>query len=161
MVFSHNQTWPIRSLEFAARNVLQSTPIGWSQSYDQWQPTAVEPECSHSNCTLLCYLNGDLTMKKPKTGKTKMMTFLPWYSRFQNCLRIATCEIFTMRSSISPLENSLKIGKKILKSHIYICWFQQALFDHRVANFFGNFKLNTRAKKLSSSVLGFLKFKIA
>ena len=121
----------------------------------------LQPECSHSNCTLLCYLNGDLTMKKPKTGKTKMMTFLPWYSRFQNCLRIATCEIFTMRSSISPLENSLKIGKKILKSHIYICWFQQALFDHRVANFFGNFKLNTRAKKLSSSVLGFLKFKIA
>ena len=31
-------------------------------------------------------LNDHFTTKKPKIGKTKMLTFLPWYSRFQDSL---------------------------------------------------------------------------
>ena len=46
--------------------------------------------CSAISLFYSVFLNSvdNLTMKKPKPGKTKMKTFLPWYSRFQTFDRI-------------------------------------------------------------------------
>ena len=98
-----------------------------------------------------------------------MITFLPWYSRFQNMKsdqNIATRETFYTEvinffyvNIFKTSENSLKICKKMLKSHIHVCKFHQAVFKKfRRSQISSNivFKdsfgiLNIRWKQVSSS----------
>ena len=57
---------------------------------------AVEPGLLHSNLNFArqfgCFTrqfsiaNDNLTMKKPKTGKTTMTSFLDWNQRLPNCI---------------------------------------------------------------------------